>query len=163
MKKLIKHPDGTEEVIEGTAEEIAAYERKLREGGKSKGKKPVLHGAEVDGKPLTDEEIALVRLSRAGLLPKERKEPAFQPFTPITPTPWPVMPDPYWLRDVRCSFCGKLNCHELHIWCEAPVTKTVTITSDNTGPNSSLLQGAVDSALATFQRINEGWTPPIKG
>lgn len=30
MKKTIKKPDGTEEVVEGTAAEIAEYERKLR-------------------------------------------------------------------------------------------------------------------------------------
>ncbi len=164
MRKVIQHPDGRQETVEGTPEEIAEYERHLREGGKPRTtkKKPVLHGAEVDGKPLTDDEVNLIRLSRAGLLPKERKEPTFVPFTPITPTPWPVMPDPYWLRDVQCSFCGKINCHELHIWCEAPVTKTVTITSDNTNVKSPLLMDAVSTALASFQRINEGWTPEVK-
>lgn len=31
MKKIVKRPDGTEEVLEGTAEEIAEFERRLRE------------------------------------------------------------------------------------------------------------------------------------
>ena len=177
MRKVIKHPDGREETVEGTPEEIAEYERQLREGGKPRPgkKKPVLHGAEVDGKPLTDDEVNLVRLSRAGLLPKERKEPAFVPFTPYTPVPWPVMPDPYWLRDIPCSFCGKINCHELHIWCEAPVTRTITITGNSTVPHDKAflvtdgraqgvitLQETVDKALASFDLINKGWTPEIK-
>lgn len=44
MKKQITHPDGKVEVVEGTAEELAEYERKLQEQGSPKkgGKKRVL-------------------------------------------------------------------------------------------------------------------------
>lgn len=121
MRKVVKRPDGTEEVIEGTAEEVAEYERQIKEGSRPSlpKKKPVLRGAEVDGKPLTDEEVALVRLHRLGLLPKEERK-ADQPV--ITPMPWPVvMPDPYWLQQ-PCSFCGKWRCNELHIWCTTSTT-----------------------------------------
>lgn len=31
MKKLVKRLDGTEELVEGTPEEIAEYERKIKE------------------------------------------------------------------------------------------------------------------------------------
>jgi hypothetical protein len=119
VKKTIQHPDGRLETVEGTAEEIAEYERKLRESEKPKGrgKKPVLHGApEVDGKPLTEDEITWIRLSRAGLLPKEVQGPTVVPWAPTIPS-YPVMPDPYLLQPQRCLFCGRLNCHELHIWC----------------------------------------------
>jgi len=50
VRKVIKRPDGTEEIVEGTADEIAEYERRLKEGGKlppSSKRKPVLHGASV--------------------------------------------------------------------------------------------------------------------
>lgn len=39
MKKTIKHPDGKEEVIEGTAEELAEYEKNINESGKKKNPK----------------------------------------------------------------------------------------------------------------------------
>lgn len=45
MKKIVKRPDGSEELLEGTAEEIAAYERALREQADKKPKKDVLKGA----------------------------------------------------------------------------------------------------------------------
>jgi hypothetical protein len=114
VRKVVKRPDGTEEVIEGTAEEVAEYERQIKEGGRpAPKKKPVLHGAEVDGKPLTDEEVTLVRLHRLGLLPKEERK-ADRPVP--TPMPWPVvMPDPYWLEPA-CGFCGQKGCRQMHIW-----------------------------------------------
>lgn len=142
MRKVINRPDGSEEIIEGTAEEIAEYERHLREGTKPpvrKSKKPVLHGAELDGKPLTDAEIAMVRLSRIGLLPKEPK--------PTEQTIWWIPPayvEPYWLKPQvsnQCSYCGQFNCRQLHIWCSETVTsgkvslltptQTVTLTGLN--------------------------------
>lgn len=158
MKKVIKHPDGREETVEGTAEEIAEYERKLREGGKSRGKKPVLHGAEVDGEPLTDAEIMLIRLSRAGLLPKEseRKE-----VTPWYPTPFyqPYLWQPERSFSERtCRWCGTLDCQQTHIICEQ------SIVSDNTlqGPTIQDLGTTVAGALTSFKKMNEGWTPPVR-
>jgi len=47
MKKTIKHPDGTEEVIEGTAEELAEYEKNLNESGGKKKKNPKILTDEV--------------------------------------------------------------------------------------------------------------------
>jgi hypothetical protein len=121
MKKVIKHPDGSEEVIEGTADEIAEYERQLKEDGKPKSlkEKPVLHGAEVDGKPLTDEEINLICLFRIGV-----------PYRLDWPEP-------------TCWACGQKNCRQLHIWCG-----TQTFTSDNTlSGGSSKLFYSLDDIL----------------
>lgn len=42
MKKTVKHVDGTEEIIEGTAEELAEYEKNLQESGGKKKKNPKL-------------------------------------------------------------------------------------------------------------------------
>lgn len=166
MRKVIKRPDGTEEVVEGTAEEIAEYERAIKEGGKpqSSKKKPVLRGAEVDGKPLTDEETQMIRLHRLGLLPKERvvveKEPAWVPYV-----------QPYWLTgptptvtDRTCKYCGALDCNQLHIVCRDSVTLSdSTLPSEQvTGRISFSLSDAAASALETFHKLNQGWTPTIK-
>jgi hypothetical protein len=117
VKKTIKRPDGSEEVVEGTAEEIAEYEQKLREVVRSvKGKKkPVLHGAEVDGKPLTDSEVMMVRLSRMGILPQKEDRPVYIPQIV-----------PYTLGPVTCWVCGQLDCRINHIICNEPVTWTDT-------------------------------------
>ena len=120
MRKVIKRPDGSEEVIEGTAEEIAEYERQIREGNRPKSKKPpVLKGAEVDGQPLTDAEVAAVRLMRLGLLPQKEYVPMWQPT--VYPPIW-LQPQPQ-----PCWYCGIIGCKQMHIWCE-----TRTITTDNT-------------------------------
>lgn len=146
MKKVIKHPDGREETVEGTAEEIAEYERKLREGGRSKSKKPVLHGApEVDGKPLTDAEVILVRLSRAGILPKEKE----QVFVPM-PAPI-VVPEKYWLQDVPCRWCGQLGCQQMHIICDNTVTVTDASIPDNIGYLTSLTCSYPSTSLSDMR------------
>ena len=124
MKKTIKRPDGTEEVVEGTAEEIAEYERKLREGSKSSKKKPVLHGASVDDIPLTDNEIILIRLSRLGIVSQPVNAPMH--ITPIyVPQYLPYRLD---TGTPACSFCGQYNCNQLHIWCSDQVTTTTGTT-----------------------------------
>lgn len=125
MRKVIKRPDGTEEVVEGTAEEIAEYERQIREGSRPRTKKPpVLRGAEVDGKPLTDEEIVMLRAYRLGILPQKEYVPQPYPVYPITP----LMP---YLLERPCGFCGVIGCRQTHVWCE-----TITVTSDSTVPQN---------------------------
>lgn len=137
MKKTVTRPDGTQEVVEGTAEEIAEYEKKLREAPKGKGKKPILHGAEVDGVPLSDDEVNVVRLKRAGLLPQ--KEYVFYPQ-------W--QPVQTWLK--WCSVCGVFGCTTNHItygqtivgdsvplWTDGALSTTLT----TDGIASSLLEG----------------------
>lgn len=52
MKKTITKPDGTTEVVEGTPEEIAQYERQLREGT------TITEVPKKDGKKLLLEELA---------------------------------------------------------------------------------------------------------
>jgi hypothetical protein len=116
VKKTIKRPDGTEEVVEGTAEEIAEYERKLREGTKPSKKKPVLHGAEVDGIPLTEAESMLVRMKRMGLL--EKPDPLFIPYI-----------QPYIQPLLGCQICGQLNCMQTHIWFETTTGTEIKLTS----------------------------------
>ena len=124
MKKRFRQADGTEVEVEGSPEELAEYERQIREGSRPASiskKKPVLRGAEVDGKPLTDVEVSMVRLHRLGLLPQ--REPVYVPYQPF-----PTYP-PIWLepRQRVCPFCGVIDCMQTHIWCE-----TRTINTDHT-------------------------------
>lgn len=114
MKRTFKRPDGTEEVIEGSAEELAEYEKRLREGGKpgGKGKKPLLHGAEVDGIPLTEDESMLVRLKRAGFL--EKPAPIYLP---------------YIQESYACVICGQFNCMQTHIWYGTTTGTEIKLTS----------------------------------
>lgn len=90
MKKIIKKTDGTEETIEGTPEEIALYERQLRELGQLDEQKPgkpgVLHGshATVDGIMLTEGEIELIRACRA-----ISSAPTFPTYPTVDPYDWP--------------------------------------------------------------------------
>lgn len=135
MRQKFRRPDGTEVEIEGTPEELAEYERQIKEGSKPVSigkKKPVLRGAEVDGKPLTDDEIVLVRMHRAGLpsvvrstvlLPEKEvvREPVYIPQF----VPYRLEPD-----KTPCWVCGQTDCHQMHIWCG----ETVTVTSDSTVP-----------------------------
>ncbi len=118
MKRTFKRPDGTEEVIEGSAEELAEYEKRLREGGKpgGKGKKPVLHGAAVDGIPLSEEETMLVRMQRAGFF--EKPAPIYVP-TFI----------PYLSPAIACNFCGVYGCKQTHIWYGTTTGTEIKLTS----------------------------------
>lgn len=50
MKRTFKRPDGTEETLEGTAEELAEYERKLNQQNEQQqpGKPGILKGKELE-------------------------------------------------------------------------------------------------------------------
>ncbi len=74
MKKKITRPDGTIEEIEGTAEELALFERQIREEG-SKEKK---------GKKILNEEQTLKMMR--DLLDKEK--PGLPIVPTVTTTPW---------------------------------------------------------------------------
>jgi len=70
MRKTFKRPDGSDVTVEGTPEELAEYEKKIQEENRGhvheSGKKPgVLRGAEVDGIPLSDGEVNMIRAVRA--------------------------------------------------------------------------------------------------
>lgn len=148
MKKRFRQADGTEVEVEGSPEELAEYERQIREGQKPVSigkKKPVLRGAEVDGKLLTDEELSLIRLHRLGLLPKERvvKEKEYVPWY-LQPAPY-ILKDSPLLLDQPCGVCGQYNCRQLHIWCD-----TITLTSDSTVPKDKaylITEGQVTGLL----------------
>jgi hypothetical protein len=51
MKKTIVKPDGTTEVVEGTAEEIAAYERQIKQQGQDENKKQPSQPGRLDEEP----------------------------------------------------------------------------------------------------------------
>lgn len=99
MKKTRRNTDGTEEVLEGEAEEIRKYEELQRpepqpQPVNESPKKPgILHGAEVDGVPLNENETEWVRWLRKfnaqGL-------------------DLPVKSDPIWITS--CSSCGRIGC-----------------------------------------------------
>lgn len=98
MKKVNKLPDGTEEVLEGDPEELRKYEdlqkpsqqQPITESPKKPG---ILHGAEVDGVPLTDGEIELIRsvrqLGKQDLREVQRTYPSpFDPYYPYDDSNW---------------------------------------------------------------------------
>lgn len=107
MKKTNKRTDGTEEVLEGDPEELRKYEdlQKAPEQApitESPKKPGILHGApELDGKPLTDSEIEMIRFLRNFKLPEQK-------FSPIQERWYPQYPDPIWIT--YCSTCGRTNC-----------------------------------------------------
>lgn len=86
MKRTFRRHDGVEETIEGTPEELAEHERRLRdeadkanEGLRIRPTKPeILKGAEVDSVPLTEGEIAIVRAMREAA--RLASPPYTQPF-----------------------------------------------------------------------------------
>lgn len=97
MKRTLKRPDGGEEVLEGTAEELAEYERQLREGPKKPQRPGVLRGRELE------EQLDGLRKIIDDLHPR----PA--PWTPLNPLPWqPWQPGPIWVTS--CPTCGRVGC-----------------------------------------------------
>lgn len=117
MKRTFKRTDGTEEVLEGSAEELALYEKQLRESGKLDETAPVkptvLHGKPaVDGVELTDDEIAWVRTWRT--VGQKLIEPLVypDPFGIVQEPPWWTgkgkIGTPIWL--VSCSICHRPGC-----------------------------------------------------
>lgn len=89
MRKTIKRPDGTEEVIEGTPEEIAEYTRRIN--GDDQQKKP---------------EVLKDNIER---LKKILGDPPDAPA--ILPEQiWPgIYAKPIWI--VSCSICRRIGCN----------------------------------------------------
>lgn len=113
MKKIIKLPDGSEETFEGTPEELAQYEKQLREGGP----RPLPTGKRIlneDVKVATDDvetcECKLCEVTR-GFMKDFKKSPQivpnteywppidtqpYQPYNPWTnPNPWDRAVEPF--------------------------------------------------------------------
>lgn len=88
MKRTFKHPDGSEETFEGTAEELAEYERKLKREQQEK-RPDVLKGAP---------DVVYVPYYVQPYVPPAQYPPIF------------VNPQPCWV-------CGAYDCHQNHIWC----------------------------------------------
>lgn len=115
MKRTFKRPDGTEEVLEGTAEELAEYERKLNESEKKQPKPGVLRGKSQQEEALRELAEAAKRIAGAA----ERN----------TPVPWlPYRTHPIWI--VSCSVCGRVNCDGNH-WAQ-PLYPYITLTTSVT-------------------------------
>lgn|SRR5574337_564411 len=117
MKRTFKRPDGTEEQVEGTAEELAEYERRLRgEISEQKRPPPVLRGAELDGEPVTDQEVEWIRTLR-----RLRTVPSI-PEYPTYPIPQPIVTYKQWTTNrtwIPCKYCGEPDCHKSHIICDS--------------------------------------------
>lgn len=145
MKRTFKRPDGTEEVVEGSAEELAEYERRLREGSKApgKGKKPVLHGAAVDGEPLTDDEVNLVRLSRHGFLQKITAPIYIPQYVP-------------YVSPIKCWFCGTFDCHQTHIW-YGTTSNTLQLSEDPTAGNVLTINASSDVEAIDGFEFSRTW------
>ena len=109
MKRTLKRTDGTEEVIEGTPEELAAHERALRDAGKlvpESIKKPEV----LKGKELQDALEEWLKIFKP------------EPSSPLTP-PWYT--GPIWV--VSCSICGRINCAGNCVsWGQSPFICTVS-------------------------------------
>jgi len=110
MKRTFKRPDGTEEVFEGTAEELAEYERKLNEHTRPPTKPDVLHGASLDGQEVTVAEIEFLRSWRKLLTSPDtfrvpyQTQPYVQPYVPYQPPI--IQPSPSWPGEwytITCS------------------------------------------------------------
>lgn len=87
MKRTVRKPDGSEEVMEGTAEELAEYERKLNSESRQQPAKPGL----LRGKDPLD-------------FFRDRDPLDF--FRENPDSPWPNRP--IWV--VSCSICQRINC-----------------------------------------------------
>jgi hypothetical protein len=88
MKKIVTHADGRKEEIEGSPEEIAAYERQVSKEKQSEGKKP-----ETNRRILTEEEVrAIAREEATKVIPQQ-----IMPYVPDWTTPYdphqPLTPD----------------------------------------------------------------------
>lgn len=109
MRKTNKRADGTEEVLEGDPEELRKYEdlQKPQEQApitESPKKPGILHGAEVDGIPLTESEKEWVRFLRN--FPKY--EQTLKPLE-TKPVEWPGVGQPIWIT--YCSTCRRIDCY----------------------------------------------------
>jgi hypothetical protein len=102
MKRTFKRPDGTEETLEGTAEELAEYERKLNESERKAPKPGVLKGRELEAVP---DQL-------------RRLQEAIDRFSDRMPLYWPRPDNPIWI--VSCSVCGRINCNGYHGFPAAP-------------------------------------------
>ena len=117
MKKTVTLPDGTTEVLEGTAEEIATHERLIRERTRTdtpgKKKPDVLKGApdvvETGTEPvrLDEETIETIR---------KLLEKSAQPYSPGTA--FPLAP--------TCWRCGRQGCTDLHLFDAWPPGHTIS-------------------------------------
>lgn len=109
MKKIVKRPDGTEETVEGTAEEIAEYERRLRgETNEGRKKPPILKGKELEDEILRLVNEELERRKYQATIDWQR---FFQEFK------WPAVdPAPYQFQ-TACWYCGLIGCNQVHTWC----------------------------------------------
>lgn len=103
MKKKITRPDGSVEEFEGTAEELAAFEKSIKEtpapSGKEEGKKPGQQILTDEIQRLLDQAVEEMKKGGQGLLPKIEPWPVF-PNVPSPLSPWitnPALPYPWKL------------------------------------------------------------------
>lgn len=138
MKRTFKRPDGTEEVIEGTAEELAEYERKLKQESQ-KPRPDVLKGMAVgdllDGQPITQAEMDAawewVKVVRG-----------FKHVPQVTPHPtWPVVCQ-------RC-YCSPCNCSWYKTWTSTGTSLHDTL-ADRHGLQGLQRESLADSLLGKF-------------
>lgn len=66
----------------------------------------------------------------------EVKVPDPAPYFPYTPQPWITWS--HSLAPQKCQWCGRYDCHESHIICNAPCVSSVgsTLTVENDGTTS---------------------------
>ncbi len=115
MVKRFKRPDGTEETIEGTPEEIAQYERALNESfPAAKTKKPgVLKGAALeDGKlqGILDAIRSMPQNKLDEILEAVKQIPRSVQFIPYPLIQWPIVApriwpswEPFWCGDTTIT------------------------------------------------------------
>lgn len=140
MIKKIKHPDGTEEVVEGTPEEVAAYERALNEGRPAtKRKPPILKGKELEELQQWIRESIDVILRRIDALPPPYQV-TYYPQVIQWPPLQPSLPSP-------CIWCGNYGCNRNHIICTGITTAGTSIALGGQTSEITVDGGLIGSSL----------------
>jgi hypothetical protein len=114
MKRTFRRPDGAEETLEGTPEELAEHERRLREQSQPVKAPPDQTRDVLLGKTMEEWKQWLDELKKLN--------PSFPPL----PQPEPLIhPGPIWI--VSCSLCQSYPCRCKSLgWPHGTITVTGT-------------------------------------
>lgn len=112
MRKVVKRPDGTEEIVEGTPEEIREYEKLVNGPHKESDKKQpfVIKGNEQPADPSRDAQAEFERIIER-MREQQRRSREVEPALPWSP--WRPA-GPIWVVP-ECSICRSTHCRCFHL------------------------------------------------